>query len=529
MDTKRFFLGLLSMSLLFTSVTAFSQNYQVVEKQYFLSAPITELIVDGDFSVEFITGGRPCVTVIGDIGVAPKVKVTEVVSKDDETVLIKVSSDNGKNTSKCKLIVEGVKKESLRIVLSGLVSLETKNPMEADELEIIVGGSSSVNVNGMFQSVLVEAMGASVVHITGTAQSIVINASGVSEVDISKLEYREAEVNASGVSHVSVKEDADNNITISGVSSISAETKTRKGKNITLSLDSDVIVKTVEGNDSTAISIIENKVVVKDREESETITIGPCDIIINKNKAIKIMNSSKNKFDGHWGGFEIGINGYNTSDFNMNYPRGYEYLELYFPKSLAFYLNLFELNVPLSKNQKWGMLSGLGFEWHNYRFAQNVWLDAHEGALHGYYIDGAPVRKTTLMTCYMTVPLIFEFQTNNKSRANSFHIGLGVVGGLRIGTHTKVTFENKNSSYQLIDVNDPSLILPAPGNYFVSGRRKMRNYDDFYLNPLKLDATVRIGWGWINLFATYSLTPMFREHRAPELYPWSVGVTLLGW
>jgi hypothetical protein len=129
------------------------------------------------------------------------------------------------------------------------------------------------------------------------------------------------------------------------------------------------------------------------------------------------------------------------------------------------------------------------------------------------------------MVSYMTVPLIFEFQTNNKSRVNSFHIGLGVVGGLRIGTHTKVKFESKHASYQLIDANDPSQISPT----FVSGQQKMKEHSDFYLNPVKLDATARIGWGWINLFATYSLTPMFRENRAPELYPWSVGITLLGW
>ena len=531
MDTKRFFLGLLSMSLLFTSVTAFSQNYQVVEKQYFPSAPITDLIVDGDFSVEFITGARPSVTVIGDIDVAPSVKVTEVVSKDDETVLIKVSSDNGKNASKCKLIVEGVKGESLRIELSGMVSFETKNPMETDELAIIVGGSSSVNVNGTFQSVLVDAMGASVVHIIGTAQSVVINASGVSEVDISKLEYREAEINTSDVSHVSAKEDADNNITISGVSSISAGNKTiKEEKNDThiILLDGNVIIKTAEGNDSTAISIIEDRVMVKNGVEKETITIGPYDIHIKQNKAIKIGNSRKNKFDGHWGGVEIGINGYNTSDFNMNYPQEYKYLDLYFPKSIAFYLNLLELNVPFSKNQKWGMLSGLGFEWHNYRFAHDVWLDTHDDILQGYYIDATSVKKTKLTVSYMTVPLIFEFQTNNKTRSNSFHVGLGVVGGLRIGSHTKVKFENKHTCYKLIDANDPLLILPV-SECFISNKQKMKKYDDFYLNPLKLDVTARIGWSWINLFATYSLTPMFREHRAPELYPWSVGITLLGW
>jgi len=172
------------------------------------------------------------------------------------------------------------------------------------------------------------------------------------------------------------------------------------------------------------------------------------------------------------------------------------------------------------------MLTGLGFEWHNYRFSNDVWLEMEGGALQYYYIVGTPVKKTKLTVSYMTVPLIFEFQTNSKSRANSFHVGLGVVGGLRIGSHTKVKFENKNAEYSLTN----PLIGPLPDTpTYTSSKRKKKNYDDFYLNPLKLDATVRIGWANINLFATYSLFPMFRENRAPELYPWAIGITLLGW
>ena len=43
-----------------------------------------------------------------------------------------------------------------------------------------------------------------------------------------------------------------------------------------------------------------------------------------------------------------------------------------------------------------------------------------------------------------------------------------------------------------------------------------------------MSATVRGGVGWFNLFATYSLTPLFESGRGPELYPFTVGVTLLG-
>ena len=56
---------------------------------------------------------------------------------------------------------------------------------------------------------------------------------------------------------------------------------------------------------------------------------------------------------------------------------------------------------------------------------------------------------------------------------------------------------------------------------------KVKDFDDFYMNPFKWDATVRIGWGFINLFATYSVNTMFKKDKGPELYPWTVGITFV--
>jgi hypothetical protein len=65
--------------------------------------------------------------------------------------------------------------------------------------------------------------------------------------------------------------------------------------------------------------------------------------------------------------------------------------------------------------------------------------------------------------------------------------------------------------------------------YFDNGRVKPKDQDSFELNPFRYDATVRIGWGIINLYATYSLNKMFENNGGPELYPVAVGITLAGW
>ena len=57
---------------------------------------------------------------------------------------------------------------------------------------------------------------------------------------------------------------------------------------------------------------------------------------------------------------------------------------------------------------------------------------------------------------------------------------------------------------------------------------KEKDKQSFNTNPFRVSATVRGGVGWFNVFATYSLTPLFENGRGPELYPFTVGVTLLG-
>jgi hypothetical protein len=53
--------------------------------------------------------------------------------------------------------------------------------------------------------------------------------------------------------------------------------------------------------------------------------------------------------------------------------------------------------------------------------------------------------------------------------------------------------------------------------------------DDFNLNPIRLDATASIGYGIINLFASYSLTPLFKDKEGPKMYPVTGGIYLLLW
>jgi hypothetical protein len=196
-------------------------------------------------------------------------------------------------------------------------------------------------------------------------------------------------------------------------------------------------------------------------------------------------------------------------------------------KSIAVNLNFFEQNIPLSKNQKWGIVTGLGLGFNNYRFLRPTRLSMDSSSLIGYLDEDISIRKSKLTAMYLSLPVLFEFQTAPIYHKNGFHINAGVVISARLSSHTKKYYDELNSEFNVTQYN------PETGKYEVvytatsPNDPKEHYYGDWFLQPFKFEATARIGWNFLNFWATYSLNTMFREGKGPELYPWSAGISLI--
>jgi hypothetical protein len=102
---------------------------------------------------------------------------------------------------------------------------------------------------------------------------------------------------------------------------------------------------------------------------------------------------------------------------------------------------------------------------------------------------------------YVTAPLLLEFQI--PAGKKRIHISGGVIGGVKMWSNTKL-------------------------KYKVSGEKsKEKAKGDYNLSPLRWGFTARVGYRMINLYANYYMTPLFKENRGPELYPFSVGLALI--
>ncbi|MCX6258338.1 MAG: porin family protein [Bacteroidia bacterium] len=251
------------------------------------------------------------------------------------------------------------------------------------------------------------------------------------------------------------------------------------------------------------IIIIEDKSKTGDKDvviDADTVK----EIIIEKGDTInpdhRHGKSSGREFEGHWHGFEFGPDNYVNKSAEMG--GGQDNLTLNQGKSWAFYLNLLQYSIPLVKNN-FGIVTGLGLEWNNYSFDNNISLVPNTKTVMTTN-DTLNYSKNKFRTTYLTLPIMLEYQTSSGSDNKKFFIGAGLLCGLKLGSSTKQEWGSGNTEHELI----------------VS--------DDYNLNTFRYGLTARIGYGHWGLFANYNITPLFKSSALPDnLYPLTIGIKVI--
>jgi hypothetical protein len=153
---------------------------------------------------------------------------------------------------------------------------------------------------------------------------------------------------------------------------------------------------------------------------------------------------------------------------------------------------------------------GLGMSWYNFKFQKdNVMLAKDEFGVE-FVEDTRDVdfKKSKLSISYIQASLIPVVDFGDHGRkprfwdgytGNSFRIGLGPYIAYRIGSHTKMVY------------ND-------------DGREKDRERDGYYLNTFRYGMRLQVGYRSTDLFFNYDLNELFQENRGPKLNAFSFGV-----
>lgn len=428
--------------------------------------------------------------------------------------------------------------EYKKVTASGAAELTSSSQLNGSDLAIKASGASELKLDLNYTNVATEVSGASEVTLSGQASTLVADVSGASELKAGALKTSNAVASASGASECLVNASASLTYEVSGASEVryvekpqTVVVQNKKGtEKVIISSDhkTGTHISHYKDKDTTNVRVGSINLEVIEGDTTQ-VRVGSHVLVVTEDGDVDWKRCKVHRFNGHWGGVELGINGYVTPDFNTNWAAEYDYLNLRYEKSIALNLNIYEQNIALNKNKTIGLVTGIGMAWNNYSFSNKTQLSADSSYIKGYMMEGVSVRKTKLTAMYLTVPLFIEFQTGQSNAMHRFHFGIGGIMSARLSTHTKVYYNDANQQFQLRDPRTGSLLPDVYMTPNASSRNIVKNFNSFHLAPFRFDAGVRLGYGVINLFFNYSLNTMFQKDRGPELYPWTAGITLVGW
>jgi len=253
----------------------------------------------------------------------------------------------------------------------------------------------------------------------------------------------------------------------------------------------DSVAAKEDSFNETSFKIGNKEVIIKENENDEESTGND----ENEDDEWENVGGARN-FEGHLGGFEFGFNSYASHKFGTTVDDA-DY-DLNTTKSTNF--NIILPGLDLGFCRRVGLVTSIGFNFSSYRFDNNVTLVKDADGSTVLADPGVDCEKSKLSTVYATVPLILEAQIP-LSDGNALNFGVGVIGGIKLGSHTKIVYEN-------------------------DGRQKDKVHDDFNLSLLRYGVTARAGYKMMQIYGTYYLSPLFETGKGPQLYPFEVGIAL---
>jgi hypothetical protein len=395
------------------------------------------------------------------------------------------------------------------IVLDGAARLETLDTISSASLTIKLDGASMVKLNTTSPILNISQDGASELIISGTATTAIVTTDGIAAFKGKSLMVTDVTASSDGASKIIIgatntlnaKADGKSKILFSG-----------NPVNRNFSVDGFAKIESLDAAGETYNNIIEEEKVEGIDGDTTRVKIGKRRLMIieDKNKE-QVYGDKESKEERHrkmksvWGGFELGVQGFSTPGLNFNIPAPYNYLSSNVGGSWFFGLNLPELDAQIIEN-KLAFTTGLGILWSNIRFSGNDYLTPNVDSMAATTpAVGTNFTLNKLYTFDITAPLLLKFAPGTKKKAvGGFHIAAGAI--FHYVATTRVVTETSSQGYdQRVELND-----------------------DFNINSFRADATVRVGFDRIRLFANYSLTPYFNNSKAPDVRLFSAGLTLIG-
>lgn len=178
------------------------------------------------------------------------------------------------------------------------------------------------------------------------------------------------------------------------------------------------------------------------------------------------------------------------------------------PRTFNWYIML---NFPFKTDPHWSVAIGPGIATDNMYFNKMTVGIADNTTRISFndVSDTTHFKKYKLATAFLEAPVELRYRFNPNNDKKSVKIALGAKIGTLLNAHIKGVTEQNSNNQTLKDYT-------------------LKESSKKFFNHQRLSLTGRIGYGPLSLFASYSVTPLFKEGFGPTVRPMSIGLTLSG-
>jgi hypothetical protein len=193
-------------------------------------------------------------------------------------------------------------------------------------------------------------------------------------------------------------------------------------------------------------------------------------------------------------------------DFGFNFPSEKADFNtgIFGSRTLNIY---YQYDMQIGKS-KFSVHPGIGFGLERFKFNNNktLALDASGDNTLMVASPFSKLKKTQLITNYIDIPLELRFSSNPNDPNRSFKISAGFKFGVLYDSFTKQKYKEDGET------------------------KKLKDKQNFNLNPFRYGLTLRVGGGNVSAFAYYSLSPVFKKGAGPsgneDITNFTVGISL---
>ena len=156
--------------------------------------------------------------------------------------------------------------------------------------------------------------------------------------------------------------------------------------------------------------------------------------------------------------------------------------------------------LSLSRNNQWGIVTGLGIRWVRYHLKGNHYFEEENDYTHLRIDDNDwEFKKSKLGITTLNVPLLLEWKTRN----NGLYLSAGAVCSFKTASSSRIYYVDER------------------------GRKQKEKVDTgMTLRPVTFDILVQGGIRDVGIFSRYSPVSIFEKNKGHELYPLTFGAML---